>query len=164
MRYVLILALGLAACESTTGPVCLDCGVQIASGPPAAGEVPLARPGSVQPVTASGLPPLDGTPLAAETAAAGAEVSVAAVAAPAAAGALGSVVASLGDPTKKGLWVETGLVSAPQKGRVTTASGQSIEVDLLPGPAGTSARMSVAAYRALGLKITELPTLTVSGL
>jgi hypothetical protein len=158
MRYVLILALALAACESTTGPVCLDCGPTIASGPPVEGEIPQARPGTILPmagsVTASGLPPLDGTPLAAETAA---------VAAPAA-GSLGTVVASLGDPTKKGLWLETGLVSAPTKGRVTTASGQTLDVDLIPGAAGSSARMSVAAYRALGLQITELPTLTVSAL
>ena len=159
MRYVLILGLTLAACTDATGPVCLDCGPTIAGGPPVEGEIPQARPGTILPaagsVTASGLPPLDGTPLAAETAA---------VAAAPAAGSLGTVVASLGDPTRKGLWLETGLVSAPAKGRVATASGQSIEVDLIPGAAGSSARMSVAAYRALGLEITELPTLTVSAL
>jgi hypothetical protein len=158
MRYVLILTLVLAGCESTTGPVCLDCGPMVASGPPVAGEVPKARPGTVMPqegaVTMAPLAAAEGTPAPA----------VSEAEAAAAPGALGAVVASLGDPGRPGLWLETVLVKVPTKGKVALPDGTSVAVDLIPieGAAGSGGRLSVAAYKALGLKITELPVLTVS--
>lgn len=85
----------------------------------------------------------------------------AAMAAPVAAGerALGKVAVSLGNPAEQGFWLRTTLVSAPGKGRVETAGGQSVAVDLLPGQSG--AQLSLAAFRALGLTLTDLPEVTV---
>jgi hypothetical protein len=51
------------------------------------------------------------------------------------------------------------LVTAPGKGKVVTAAGASVAVDLLPGSGG--AMLSLAAYRALGLALTDLPEVTV---
>ena len=86
---------------------------------------------------------------------------VAALAAPAAAGAqsLGTVVVGLGNVTEQGFWLRSTLVTAPGKGRVETADGQSVAVDLLPGAGG--AQLSLAAFRALGLGLTDLPEVSV---
>lgn len=73
--------------------------------------------------------------------------------------ALGSVVVSLGNPAEQGFWLRAPLVVSPGKGRVVTASGQSVAVDLLPGASG--AQLSLAAFRALGLSLTDLPEVTV---
>ncbi len=72
---------------------------------------------------------------------------------------LGSVVVALGSPAEQGFWLKSGLVIAPSKGRVVTAAGKSVNVDLQPatGPA----LLSLAAYRELGLSLTDLPSLTV---
>lgn len=85
----------------------------------------------------------------------------AAVAALAAAGErpLGQVAVSLGNPAEQGFWLRTTLVSAAGKGRVETAGGQSVAVDLLPGQSG--AQLSLAAFRALGLTLTDLPQVSV---
>ncbi len=85
----------------------------------------------------------------------------AALAKPAAAGAreLGKTVVTLGSPTEQGFWLKSALVAAPGKGRITTASGASVAVDLLPGTGG--ALLSLAAFRALGLSLTDLPEVTV---
>ena len=84
-----------------------------------------------------------------------------ALAAPATGGerALGKVAVSLGSPVEQGFWLRTALVTAPGKGRVVTADGKSVAVDLLPGASG--AQLSLAAYRALGLSLTDLPEVTV---
>lgn len=84
-----------------------------------------------------------------------------ALAAPAAAGerVLGKVAVSLGSPVEQGFWLRSPLVAAPGKGRVETVGGQSVAVDLLPGASG--AQLSLAAYRALGLSLTDLPEVTV---
>jgi hypothetical protein len=69
---------------------------------------------------------------------------------------LGTVVATLGDPSQPGFWVETDLVSAPTTGRITLVSGaQSVEVELRP-IAGGSARVSLAAWRLLEVPLTDL--------
>ena len=164
MRYVLMMTLVLAGCEMASGPVCLDC--------TPAGDAPVAvLPGEGE-VTAEALPAgepvratIDGNPVTGAPIAASAVVTGAPVAA-VAAGALGSVVASLGDPARKGLWLETALVTTQTKGRVALADGKSVDVDLIPvvGAAGSGGRLSIEAYKALGLKITELPVLTVSSL
>ncbi|MFD1881411.1 hypothetical protein [Paracoccus pacificus] len=78
-------------------------------------------------------------------------------------GKLGTSVASLGDPAQGGNWVKTSLVKAPTKGRVTVAGGsKSVNVDLLPGTGAT--QMSLSAMRALGVDITELPSVDLYAL
>ncbi|MES2665998.1 MAG: hypothetical protein V4712_07855 [Pseudomonadota bacterium] len=74
---------------------------------------------------------------------------------------LGRAVVALGSPAEQGLWLRTALVTSDTKGRVVTASGQSLAVDLRPG-AG-SAQLSLAAFQALGLGLTSLPEVTVFG-
>ena len=77
---------------------------------------------------------------------------------------LGETVASLGDVTQPGFWLETPLVSAPGKGRVEyPAAGGSAQVELIPidGPATAGSRISLPAMRLLGAPLTELPTLVV---
>lgn len=76
---------------------------------------------------------------------------------------LGQTVASLGDPTEAGFWLKTPLVSAETSGRVEAADGTSVNVTLIPieGPDSAGSRMSLAAMRALGLGLTDLPTVSV---
>lgn len=73
--------------------------------------------------------------------------------------ALGVVTVGLGSPTEQGVWLKTNLVQSPMRGRVALASGQSVAVDLEPHTGG--ALMSFAAYRALGLSLTDLPQVQV---
>lgn len=82
-----------------------------------------------------------------------------AASAPAAERTLGTVAVSLGSPAEQGFWLRAALVTTPGKGRVVTQSGQSIAVDLIPGESG--AQLSLAAFRALGLSLTDLPEVTV---
>jgi hypothetical protein len=72
---------------------------------------------------------------------------------------LGKVVVALGSPAEQGFWIKTQLAAAPGKGRVVTADGQSVNVDLIPGTGG--ALLSLAAFRQLGLGLTDLPEVTV---
>jgi hypothetical protein len=72
---------------------------------------------------------------------------------------LGKVVVALGSPAEQGFWIKTALAAAPGKGRVVTASGASVNVDLIPGTGG--ALLSLAAFRQLGLPLTDLPEVTV---
>jgi hypothetical protein len=72
---------------------------------------------------------------------------------------LGTTVVALGSPAEQGFWIKTTLVTVPAKGRVVTASGASVNVDLIPGTGG--ALLSLAAFRQLGLSLTELPEVTV---
>jgi hypothetical protein len=84
----------------------------------------------------------------------------AAVAAPmAGARELGKVTVALGSPVEPGFWLKTTLVTAPGKGKVVSASGAIVAVDLQPGSGG--ALLSLAAYRALGFALTDLPEVTV---
>lgn len=85
----------------------------------------------------------------------------AALAAPATPGAraLGEVAVSLGSPAEPGIWLRSALVTEPGKGRVVTQDGSSVAVDLLPGQG--AAQLSLAAYVALGLQLTDLPQVTV---
>jgi hypothetical protein len=84
-----------------------------------------------------------------------------ALAAPAATGerALGKVAASLGSPAEQGFWLRAAIVPTAGKGRVVTAGGKSVAVDLIPGESG--AQLSLAAFRALGISLTDLPEVTV---
>lgn len=72
---------------------------------------------------------------------------------------LGKITVALGSPAEQGFWMSTALVSAPVKGKVMTAGGMSVAVDLRPGTGG--ALLSLAAYRALGLSLTDLPEVAV---
>jgi hypothetical protein len=86
---------------------------------------------------------------------------VAAATAPVAGGEreLGKVVVALGSPAEQGFWIKTPLAVVAGKGRVVTADGKSVNVDLQPGTGG--ALLSLAAFRALGLGLTDLPEVTV---
>lgn len=77
---------------------------------------------------------------------------------------LGETVASLGDPARPGFWLRTPLVKTEQKGRIALR-GKSLEVQLLPGtgPRTGASQLSLAAFRALGLELTDLPKITVYG-
>jgi hypothetical protein len=72
---------------------------------------------------------------------------------------LGRTVVALGSPAEQGFWIKTTLVSTPGKGRVVTEGGQSVNVDLQPGSGGSL--LSLAAFRQLGLGLTDLPEVTV---
>lgn len=84
----------------------------------------------------------------------------AARAAPATGQVLGKLVVSLGNPAEQGFWLRSSLVSGARPGVVKLASGATVQVDLLPA-AGGGPQLSLAAYRALGLGLTDLPTVTV---
>lgn len=72
---------------------------------------------------------------------------------------LGTVVAALGSPAEQGFWLSADIIATVAQGRVETASGTTVAVELRPGTGG--ALLSLAAYRALGLALTDLPELTV---
>jgi hypothetical protein len=75
--------------------------------------------------------------------------------------ALGSAIVALGPPAQTGLWLSSPLVTAVTRGRVVTASGQSLALELRPGTG--AALLSLAAFQALKLPLTELPEVTVFG-
>jgi hypothetical protein len=75
---------------------------------------------------------------------------------------LGAVTVALGSPAETGFWLKSSLVSAPTKGRAVLASGAGINVDLLPS--AVPAQMSLSAYRALGLGLTDLPQVQIVAL
>lgn len=72
---------------------------------------------------------------------------------------LGRVVVALGSPAEPGFWLKSALIAVPGKGRVVAASGVSVAVDLMPGTG--AALLSLAAFRALGFSLTDLPEVTV---
>ncbi|GHC59835.1 hypothetical protein [Neogemmobacter tilapiae] len=72
---------------------------------------------------------------------------------------LGKMAVSLGKATEPGFWLRGAAVKAAGKGRVETADGQSVQVDLIPGEG--AAQLSLGAFRALGLSLTALPEVTV---
>jgi hypothetical protein len=121
---------------------------------PAAATAPVGAPiSALQPIVPEG----------AQTAAAldqSTPEEVAAATAPATgARELGRTVVALGSPAEQGFWIKTTLVSTPGKGRVVTEGGQSVNVDLQPGSGGSL--LSLAAFRQLGLGLTDLPEVTV---
>ena len=89
----------------------------------------------------------------------------AALAAPASGvSALGETLAALGSPTEQGFWLRTGLVTNVRSGRVSVAGGGSVAVELRPSgqPPGAGSQLSLAAFRALDLPLTQLVTLQVA--
>lgn len=78
--------------------------------------------------------------------------------------ALGSTVASLGDPAQPGFWIKTPLANSQGKGRVSyPAKGTSVQVDVYPleGEASAGSRLSLAAFRVLEAPLTDLPEVDV---
>ncbi|MGP3697320.1 hypothetical protein [Rhodobacter sp. NSM] len=75
--------------------------------------------------------------------------------------ALGKVTVALGAPTEPGFWLRSALVSGEQPGRVEVEGGRSVAVTLRPGEG--AAQLSLSAFRALGLGLTDLPVVTVYG-
>lgn len=154
MRILIALTLALTA---TSGCAVLD-----RLKPATAATAATAAPDASEPVAAAPAPVLGaGGNTAAALDTTTAAQKQAALAAPAASGEreLGKVTVSLGSPAEPGIWLRSALVTAPGKGRVVTASGQSVAVDLLPGQG--AAQLSLAAYMALGLSLTALPEVTV---
>lgn len=76
----------------------------------------------------------------------------------------GITVASLGDATDPGMWIETPFAQIEMPGRVISESGRIVEVTLRPsgGALGSGSRLSLAAMQALGLSLTDLATVTVT--
>ncbi len=77
---------------------------------------------------------------------------------------LGRTLASLGDPSRPGLWLRTGLVDTARKGTVTLANDDAqVAVELRPADTapGAGSQMSLAAFRALGVPLTELVAVRV---
>jgi hypothetical protein len=70
-------------------------------------------------------------------------------------------VVALGSPADPGLWVQTSLVTAVTQGTVRAPNGQTLAVELRPGSG--AALMSLAAYQALGIALTDLPELVILG-
>ncbi len=75
----------------------------------------------------------------------------------------GFTVASLGDAAEPGLWIETPLVDRERVATVVAPDGTTVEVTARPsgGAQGSGSRLSLAAFQALGLDLTGLPTVTV---
>ena len=127
----------------------------------------IVNPGPPEPVPVAVAPLRDVTPLvvAGQTAArldttTPAE-QAAALAKPAAMAKadLGLMVVALGSPAEAGFWLSGTAVKASGKGRVVTEDGASVAVDLRPGSGG--ALLSLAAFRALGLGLTDLSEVRV---
>ncbi|MEM9524092.1 MAG: hypothetical protein AAF982_08880 [Pseudomonadota bacterium] len=77
---------------------------------------------------------------------------------------VGITVASLGAPGEPGLWAKTPLVTSERRGRlVYPAKNTSVTVVLIPidGPASAGSRVSLDAFRLLGVALTDLPELEV---
>jgi len=77
---------------------------------------------------------------------------------------LGTTLASLGSPTEQGLWLRTGLVTRVEPGRVVrTDGGGALRVELRPSgaPPGAGSQLSLAAFRALDVPLTQLLPLEV---
>lgn len=155
MRQIALLPLlALAGCglfqdqDAGPGPV---------TGPSA--PLPAAEVVGAVSTTALGARAVSATALDTTTA----EEKAAALAAPAKGGerALGKVVVALGPPAEQGIWLSTSLVDKPVRGRIETAGGKSLALELRPGTGG--ALLSLAAYQALGLSLTELPEISVYG-
>jgi hypothetical protein len=123
-------------------------------------EGPTIRPARRPERIAPALPPPAGAATAAALDTTSAAEKAAALAPPADAGrSLGMVTVSLGSPAEPGFWLRGALVTAVGPGRVVTAAGGALAVELRPG-AG-AAQLSLPAFRALGLSLTDLPQVEV---
>lgn len=150
----------LAACGLTSpfsrAPQATSVAIQT---PDADSPRPASRPVSGQPLGTGGArsaDTLDGTSDAQRAAA---------LAPPTGGGAeLGQTLAALGNPSEQGFWLRTGLVDRVRSGRVSVAGGASVAVELRPSgqAAGAGSQLSLAAFRALNLPLTQLVTVQVT--
>jgi len=128
---------------------------------------PAPRPGTTEAVrTAAPLRAQGRTAEALDTTTAS-ERAAATDATPGPAGAvLGETLAGLGPPTEPGFWLRTGLVDRVRQGRVQTAGGASLRLELRPSgnAPGAGSQISLAAIRALEAPLTQLLPLTVFAL
>jgi hypothetical protein len=151
---VLVLGLGLSGCGLVdtirSGPV-PESG---RAAPLAASSAPVVAVPQRMPGTAGGQ-----TAAALDTTTE-AERAAALATGPISGAILGKVRVSLGSPAEAGFWLQGGIVTVAGKGRVTTAAGQSVAVELRPGVG--AAQLSLPAFRALGLVLTDLPEVTVT--
>ena len=148
MRMILISVLAATTLSS--------CGVFEKMQRPKAAPVQIVAP--VEPAVT--LPSLGRGQSAAALDQSSAAEKAAATAAPASgARELGRAVVALGSPAEQGFWLKSALVVTAGKGRVVTSGGASVNVDLIPGEG--AALLSLAAFRALGLGLTDLPEVTV---
>lgn len=133
------------------------------AGAPSGSPAPSAPAAAPQPVAQPAPPPAAASAEALDTTTP--EQRAAATQAPEPAGEqrLGTTIASLGAPADPGLWIETPLVSSVTQGRVETANGKSVKLELRPsgGAAGSGSEISLPAMRLLGVPLTDLPELTV---
>jgi len=77
---------------------------------------------------------------------------------------LGETLAALGSPAETGLWLRTGLVTSPTRGRVELQDGSaSLGVELRPSGAepGSGSQLSLSAFNTLGRPLTQLVRLRV---
>jgi hypothetical protein len=155
---IILTALSLAGCGQ------LQFGKErqtLSAKPPEGTTRPQARPD-----TLGNRPPPPGARTAEQFDTTTAEERQKAAAAPAAGGEkrLGETVASLGDPSRPGFWLETPLVTSRQQGRIVNpATGKTAQVELVPieGAPGAGSRISLAAMRLIEVPLTDLPTLEV---
>lgn len=138
----LMLVLSLSACDQLRGPGT----AAPAAAPPAVAAAPAVAPQGARTAAA-----FDRTTEADRQAARAASATGA---------ELGRLVVSLGNPAEQGFWLRSTLVKAVQPGVVRLASGASVQVELRPATGG-GPQLSLAAYRALGLGLTDLPNVTV---
>lgn len=132
-------------------------------------EIGIARPGAQTPRPearpgGAGIRPPPGARTAEEFDTTTAAERVAALAPAAATRELGRTIASLGAPSEPGFWLRTPLVDSVRAGLVRhEPSGASVRVELRPsgGSSGSGSQLSLAAFRALGLPLTDLPELLV---
>lgn len=75
---------------------------------------------------------------------------------------MGTTVASLGDPARAGLWIETPLAktSGPGVLRYGTAAA-TVTLIPLDAPPGSGSRLSLSAMQALGAPLTDLVEIEV---
>jgi hypothetical protein len=167
MRRTALIAAALALSLALPGCARLGLRDRVPAAVPAGTDTPrpLARPAAVTAAAAPALrprPPAFGGAAARPAAALDTTTPAeraAATAAPAGGVRLGETTVSLGSPAEPGFWLRTPLVTAPRPGTVVLATGRTVQVELRPG-AG-AAQLSLAAYRALGLALTDLPRVTV---
>lgn len=166
IRMIVFLgaALSLAACDEM--PAFLQPAAAPAPAEAPAEAAPPPPPDEIAEVVSAPPPPPAANTVAALDTTTEAQKEAAREAAEASDGALlGTTIAALGDPTEPGLWLRTPLVTEAQAGKIETAAGVSALVQLVPldAPVGAGSQMSIGAFQALGLTLTDLPTLSVYG-
>jgi hypothetical protein len=126
------------------------------AGTPGAGPRPQPRP---QSILATAPPASARTAAAFDTTTAAQKAAALAPPKPVDETALGTTAVTLGKVTEPGFWLRSALVRTAGPGRVVTAGGATIAVDLIPGQG--AAQLSLPAFRALNLPLTDLPEVTI---